>query len=298
MDVLLAEQSARGNDVESEDESDEEEEGERGGAHADEEEEVRPPTVQGPALCAMGTSLYTILTSQAAQPVSFDSDNDPVDADEDVVVLRDKPMHDSEDEDARLDFDREFAKMLADTTDAKRGERKVAPIFDTAVPLIRRPIAVGAVGSSAGVSTGMDRHDRSKSGDSPQVGNGAGEVGGGEGIGEKMQFSLLSKKGNKQQVCLCSQRSGAYQKGHSPALPRVCGESVANTQIRDIAIPLDSAIAVNSRTHQLKNKAEQEQLKRLVLQNERRQGQSEMTRTFFHLVSEQACARTERCRLR
>jgi regulator of nonsense transcripts 2 len=51
-------------------------------------------------------------------------------------------------------------------------------------------------------------------------------------------------------------------------------------QIRDIAIPLDSAIAVNSRSHQLKNKAEQEQLKRLVLQNERRQGQSEMVRKF------------------
>jgi regulator of nonsense transcripts 2 len=38
---------------------------------------------------------------------------------------------------------------------------------------------------------------------------------------------------------------------------------------------MDSAIAVNSRTYQLQNKAEQEQLKRLVLQNERRQEQSE-----------------------
>jgi hypothetical protein len=47
-------------------------------------------------------------------------------------------------------------------------------------------------------------------------------------------------------------------------------------QVRDIEIPIDSAIAVNSRTYQLQNKAEQEQLKRLVLQNERRQGLSEM----------------------
>lgn len=47
-------------------------------------------------------------------------------------------------------------------------------------------------------------------------------------------------------------------------------------KIREIAIPVDSAIAVNSRTYQLQNKAEQEQLKRLVLQNERRQGQSDM----------------------
>lgn len=53
-------------------------------------------------------------------------------------------------------------------------------------------------------------------------------------------------------------------------------------QIRDIDIPLDSAIAVNSRTYQMKNKAEQEQLKRLVLQNERRQGQSELLRELIN----------------
>ncbi len=52
--------------------------------------------------------------------------------------------------------------------------------------------------------------------------------------------------------------------------------SQSNLQIRDIAIPLDSAIAVNSRSYQMKNKAEQEQLKRLVLQNERRQGKDEL----------------------
>lgn len=46
--------------------------------------------------------------------------------------------------------------------------------------------------------------------------------------------------------------------------------------MRDIEIPLESSIAVHSRTYQLQNKAEQEQLKRLVLENERRQGISEM----------------------
>ena len=39
---------------------------------------------------------------------------------------------------------------------------------------------------------------------------------------------------------------------------------------------MDSAIAVNTVSHQMQNKAEQEHLKRLVLQNERRQGMSEM----------------------
>ena len=55
--------------------------------------------------------------------------------------------------------------MLADTTDARRGERKNAPpIFDTAVPLIKRK---------------------------PE--EPVGDLG-------KMAFTLLSKRGNKSQV--------------------------------------------------------------------------------------------------
>ena len=47
-------------------------------------------------------------------------------------------------------------------------------------------------------------------------------------------------------------------------------------QLRNLDIPVDSSIALNSMSHQQKNRAEQEQLKRLVLQNERRQEKSEM----------------------
>ena len=47
-------------------------------------------------------------------------------------------------------------------------------------------------------------------------------------------------------------------------------------QLRNLDIPVDSAIALNSMSNQQKNKAEQEQLKRLVLQNERRQGKDEL----------------------
>lgn len=113
--------------------------------------------------------------------------------------------------------------MLADTSDARRGDRKNAPpIFDSAVPVIR------------------------KKGQEEETG--------------RMQFSLLSKRGNKQHVRRLSRR----------------GKNDTKWQIRDIEIPMDSAIAVNSRTHQMQHKAEQEQLKRLVLQNERRQEKSEM----------------------
>jgi len=46
--------------------------------------------------------------------------------------------------------------------------------------------------------------------------------------------------------------------------------------MRSLDIPVDSAIAVNSRSYRLQSKAEQEQLKRLVLQNERRQETSDL----------------------
>ncbi|WRT69288.1 uncharacterized protein IL334_006272 [Kwoniella shivajii] len=132
--------------------------------------------------------------------------------DEDVVLIRssEQEKHSEIDDEAQSDFDREFAKLLADTTDARRDQRKAAPpVFDTAVPLIR------------------------KRQDDPQ---------GQEG---KMHFTLLSKKGNRQ-------------------------------QIRSLDIPIDSTIAMNSRTYQAQSKAEQEQLKRLVLQNERRLERAEV----------------------
>lgn len=96
-------------------------------------------------------------------------DDDDAD-DDDVVVIREH-KHDEYDEQAQTDFDREFARMLADTT----VERKAAPpIFDQAVPMFRKRPA----GPNASASVLADR--------TPDVG--------------KMQFMLLSKKGNKPQV--------------------------------------------------------------------------------------------------
>lgn len=90
---------------------------------------------------------------------SPDADDDD---EEDVVLLRDQPREQDEfDERAQDEFDRDFARMLADTT----VERKAAPpVFDQAVPMFRK-----------------------------RQQNGESEAG-------KMQFMLLSKKGNKQQV--------------------------------------------------------------------------------------------------
>lgn len=97
-------------------------------------------------------------------------DTDEVDEEQDDLVVRREPKRDEVDMEAQSDFDREFARMLAETADVRRGERKTAaPIFDTAVPHIRRP---GAPPAANGEVTGQD----------------------------KMAFTLLSKRGNKQQV--------------------------------------------------------------------------------------------------
>lgn len=84
--------------------------------------------------------------------------------DDDVVVLRDQKRElDEFDERAQDEFDRDFARMLADTT----VERKAAPpVFDQAVPMFRKRQVNGTAESDA----------------------------------SKMQFMLLSKKGNKPQV--------------------------------------------------------------------------------------------------
>ncbi|WVQ63661.1 uncharacterized protein L199_001814 [Kwoniella botswanensis] len=150
------------------------------------------------------------IDSNEAEVIPPPSEENEEEEEDNVVLIRnkEKEQHSEMDEQAQSEFDREFAKLLADTTDARRDQRKNAPpVFDTAVPLIRKK-----------------------------------DVGEQEG---KMQFTLLSKKGNRQ-------------------------------QIRSLDIPLDSTIAMNSRSHQAQSKAEQEQLKRLVLQNERRLERAEV----------------------
>lgn len=110
-----------------------------------------------------------------------DSDASTDDEADDVVVRRpheEKP--DEVDVEAIADFDREFAKMLADTTDVRRTDpRKPAPIFDTAVPLLKK---------RADPATAAGTHSSASAGPNAQSAEGG------------MRFSLLSKKGGKQQV--------------------------------------------------------------------------------------------------
>ncbi|WVQ93013.1 hypothetical protein IAU59_000076 [Kwoniella sp. CBS 9459] len=161
-------------------------------------------------------------------------DND--EEEEDVILIREKDTkRDEMDEEAQAAFDREFSKMLADTTDARRDQRKAAPpVFDTAVPVFRKQRA-----DDHQPSNQMFDQTSGSGPSSAAAVNGAGEAGKG------MQFMLLSKKGNKQQM-------------------------------RSLDIPIDSTIAMNSMSYQAQSRAEQEQLKRLVLQNERRLERAEV----------------------
>lgn len=192
MDTILAEDAADAGQQEEEDEDENDELSERGRELPDEALETQ----------------YVIeeeVEEEDRSEEESESESESETESEDIVMR--EHTKDEADVLADADFDREFSRMLVDTADATRRDKRPA-VFDSAVPVIRR---------------------------APETSPAA------EG---QMAFTLLSKKGNKQQT-------------------------------RSFAIPVDSAIAVNSMTAQERNKAEQEHLKRLVLQNERRQEQAD-----------------------
>lgn len=87
---------------------------------------------------------------------------------ESIVVTRQEEAVDPEDE---ADFEREYAKMMAESLESRKFERK--PLFD--VPLPVRPKA-----RESSTVAGLDQEPAAPS--------------------NKMAFSLLTKKGNRQQV--------------------------------------------------------------------------------------------------
>lgn len=98
---------------------DESDEGEDGGRVAEEEEEAD----EAPAEPA----------SEGEDDDSSSENGEDEEEDDDVVLREHKP--DEFDEQAQADFDREFARMIADTT----VDRKTAPpVFDQAVPVLRK----------------------------------------------------------------------------------------------------------------------------------------------------------------
>ena len=107
--------------------------------------------------------------SKKQQDVDDESVNEiDFDEEESIVVTRQEEAVDPEDE---AEFEREYAKMMAESLESRKFDRK--PLFD--VPLPVRP-----KNRETPTSTAQEQEPSAPS--------------------KKMAFSLLTKKGNRQQV--------------------------------------------------------------------------------------------------
>ncbi|KAI1100115.1 ARM repeat-containing protein [Jackrogersella minutella] len=129
-----------------------------------------------------------------------------------IVVTRKAEEVDPEDE---ADFEREYAKMMAESLESRKFDRK--PLFDVPLPVRPKTRDVS--------STPMDADNAN-----------------GESTPSTMAFSLLTKKGNRQQT-------------------------------RTVALPSDSTFAVAMKTQQAAEREEQQRIKNLVLNYDLRESE-------------------------
>ncbi|KAI8373653.1 armadillo-type protein [Choanephora cucurbitarum] len=127
---------------------------------------------------------------------------------DEVVVLKNKQQLSREEEE---DFEREFSKMMSDSIDSRKFEKKTA-MLDVPIPMNLR--------GSQDRRTIAQEMNRAETG--------------------KMAFTLLTKKGNRQQTKI-------------------------------MQVPSDSVLAVSTRSKQEAEREEQQQLKKLVLNYEERE---------------------------
>lgn len=144
------------------------------------------------------------------------------DFEEDIVVTRQQEQRDPE---AEAEFDRELQKMMAESMESRKFERK--HLFDVPLPIRRtqRPQTAGSDGSD---------NERVPS---PPPSN-------------TMAFSLMTKKGNKQQVRTPSMRNQLFSD---------------RFQTRSIEMPSDSQFAISMRNQQEAEREEQRRIKSHIL---------------------------------
>ncbi|KAK6537369.1 hypothetical protein TWF694_011561 [Orbilia ellipsospora] len=154
-----------------------------------------------------------------------DSDDDSSESgdldDESIVYSRPQEYRDPE---AEADFDREFAMLMAESLESRKFERKT--VFDVPLP-IKKSIVAPTIAQPPGVITmSMIEDDEDEAPPPPPQKPGI------------MTFSLLTKKGNKQQT-------------------------------REIELPSDSTFAVAMKTKQEAEREERQRIKDRVLHYER-----------------------------
>ena len=191
------------------------------------------------------------------------SDNATVAADdeedEEAVARRDPAAMSLEEED---EFSRELARLMVESGGGGAGgsdgrsktgtDHRKQALMDVGIPM-KRPGRQQGAGNAAtgGTATPRDEDDDEEN-TQPR------------GI----TFTLLSKRGNKQQV-----RGRALTLHLLPGRVLKCRSGFAQTKSMDI--PLDSAIAIHTLEKRAQDAAEHEQLKRLVLDYEQREEASE-----------------------
>ncbi|KAF2089434.1 ARM repeat-containing protein [Saccharata proteae CBS 121410] len=147
---------------------------------------------------------------------------------EHIVVTR---PEDERDPEADAEFDRELAKMMSESLDSRKHDRK--PMFDVPLPMRRAREATTAPSEDVPAET------KGQEGPAPSA--------------PTMKFSLLSKRGNRQQT-------------------------------KSIDLPSDSNFAVAMRTQQEAERAEQKRIKDLVLNYDLRdETETDGTNNISHL---------------
>ncbi len=142
-----------------------------------------------------------------------EQNDDSESEEEQIFVTRQEEERDPE---AEAEFDREFEKMMAESVESRKFERKA--VFDIPLPMKRAP--------------------RDTAVDTPAPAPAPAPVAApAQPSGNTMAFSLMTKKGNKQQT-------------------------------RTIDLPSDSTFAVAMRSQQQADREEQQRIKNLVLNYE------------------------------
>jgi regulator of nonsense transcripts 2 len=156
-----------GDDLDLVDPEDDDESGSEDG-EAEQEAEVFSERPYIPTLMKPCTNRVRIGQDRENRQSSSEIDDDD---DEDIFVTREQEEVDPEDE---ADFEREYAKMMAESLDSRKFERKQQ--FDLPLPL------------------------RTKTRETSALNDGGEQDAEAPSRGPTMAFSLLTKKGNRQQV--------------------------------------------------------------------------------------------------
>lgn len=148
--------------------------------------------------------------------------------DEDIVVTREEEQVDPEDE---AEFEREYARIMAESLESRKFDRK--PMFDVALPV-----------RAKARETSMTTADNGDGGDAEQQTPSGTPT---------MSFSLLTKRGNRQQT-------------------------------RTLELPSDSDFAVAMRSQQQAEREEQQRIKNLVLNLDLRESE-DLDGDYIHTTS-------------